>query len=241
MLRNYFADLELDTRASLDEVKRAYRRLARRFHPDLNPGDLYAEHSFKRITEAYDQLSETESLEKWRSLISPVNTETPKRWDVHALIPKAQIGLIVEDPRKRGEDLDIHLLVELPKDELIAAGHRAIEISVDEGCSNCRGSGGSSRSVQSTCKTCAGLGYRMIRRGAFRWKKTCDECIGKGYQVAEACASCQGYGKIQVQRKLELAVPQRLRDVEIQYPGLGHMSFDGKKRGDLWVNWKIKK
>lgn len=247
MIRNFFADLEIDSSAELEEVKLAYRRLARRFHPDLNPGDIYAEESFKKIKEAYDYLSDEQRLQKHRTEIqaqSSSQTLTYDRWARQS--PISNISSIYEDltsplTASVDEELDIHLIFEIHKDAAEKKKAR-IELQRKDQCKSCQGTGGSNKSVQMTCKKCAGLRYVLISRGAFRWKKTCDECSGKGYRVLSACPACDGYGKLTDTKSLDLALPDTVESGNaIQYAGQGHEAFDGKSRGDLWVTWKIKK
>lgn len=245
MIRDYFADLELGPDADLEDVKRAYRRLARRFHPDLNPGDLYAEESFKRIREAFDHLNSQSRILKVRKSLSIEQklSQSYSRWKREPQIGAYAVHRFVDQWKIQGstrpeESLDIHVMLNLD----LSQRTQALELVTEEVCSSCRGKGGTSRSIQQTCKNCAGLGYQLIRRGAFRWKKTCDNCRGMGVEILSACSSCQGYGKVSKRQTVHIPTP---KDWDGKSPsvfkGLGNQSFDGKTRGDLWVNWIKKK
>lgn len=244
MIRNYFADLELSPQASLEEIKKAYRRLVRRFHPDLNPKDIYAEESFKRIQEAYENLSSDDRINQIRKSLS-VTSSLPvaaKAWSrAHSFAGDAEAFV---DGRSSRQDERAPEHLDLSTEAFFEAGQRthALRIATDEICHDCRGVGGNSQSIQQTCKVCAGLGYQLIRRGAFRWKKTCESCRGRGYEVLSACKKCHGYGKISIIKEVHLPIP---KDADLSrpvvYPNLGHAAFDGKRRGTLWVTWREKK
>ena|GEM_PF-3602338 len=246
MIRNYFSDLELEITADAESVKKAYRRLARRFHPDLNPGDLYAEQSFKRIQEAFQNLRTEAQIRALRNVLEKrsMALSISSRWQRDSsgfhYVDETIEAESTRQKERRAEELDIRILVGLsPKEQKRKT--KEIELEIQEACPSCRGMGGGSHSVQHTCKLCAGMGYQLIRRGAFRWKKTCENCHGMGYEVAEACQQCLGYGKIQVKKRIQLALPSTIDPrLPVQYKGQGHGSFNGLNRGDLWVIWKQK-
>jgi molecular chaperone DnaJ len=249
LIRDYFADLELSPSSDLEEVKRAYRRLARRFHPDLNPGDSYAHESFQKIHEAYQYLLSDEQRDQLKVHLMgvhknfPQKTQLPTRWQREPQLQyPSEDGFLDEwnlKKNRRLEDLDIHLKVEVNAKKFPAK--QCLELTRSKVCRTCRGQGGVSQSVQVTCKGCAGLSYQLIRRGAFRWKKTCDDCSGKGYQVVGACSPCGGLGKVPVQESVELEIPKDLESGQaVRYSGLGQESYDGKTKGELWITWVLK-
>jgi len=240
LIRNYFADLELSPGVGLEEVKRAYRRLARRFHPDLNPGDFYAKESFRRIQEAYEFLSSEDRLAKLNVALEKFQKSDPNAWSKKPSFAPTESFLDEWEVKdgNRNDELDIHLLVEIPNSSLGQV--QKIEMQLETLCVDCKGRGGTSQSVKVTCKNCAGLAYQLIRRGAFRWKKTCQDCSGRGYAVIGACASCEGCGKIKGRATVDLAVPSKALESAVRYSNLGHFGFDGITRGDLWITWRIK-
>lgn len=243
MIRDFFADLELRHSATLEDVKQSYRRLARRFHPDLNPRDQYAAASFLRISEAYESLSTNELIERHRQDLSLVDdAEEITQWTrVPRLVVQEEKTWPGQSPspmERRKENLDLHVMISLTAEE-VRLGSKRVKIPVESQCPQCFGAGGDNSAVKRTCKTCAGLGYQTIRRGAFRWKKTCDSCVGKGFEVLRACPSCEGCGKIRVEEAFVLEVPRQMKEGRASiYKGKGHGSLDGKTRGDLWVNWR---
>lgn len=242
MIRNYFADLELEPSATPDEIKQAYRRLARRFHPDLNPMDSLAEASFKRIQEAYDFLSSKSRVVKLKQLLEQkrlLEGTQSKRWNASPVVPRSGKQFVYEwreektksrRVKLRTENLDIRIPVKRSSKEW-----EQIVYARDVPCVQCRGAGGVSRSVRETCKSCAGLGYHAINRGAMQWKKTCENCLGKGFEVLAPCSRCRGRGKIAERATIRINVPSR--PISICLKTYGHCGFDGKQKGDLWIDW----
>lgn len=248
MLRNYFADLELEVDASPTEIRRAFKRLARRFHPDVNPGDSLAVESFRRIKEAFDFLSDEAKASNLRSELKERFQRAEQefgRWDTFfGTRPRDREEFnqswIEEpsykeapDPNARGEELDLHLRVNHVGDL------DQLDYEYLLPCQDCRGQGGSSGAVTVTCKKCAGLGFQSIERGAFRWKKSCEGCKGRGYQVADPCGTCRGVGKVREHQRLRVAAPSGFTSEQgLRVKGYGHISYDGKQRGDLWLYLK---
>lgn len=253
MIRNYFADLELSIDATAEDIRRAYKRLARRFHPDLNPQDIRAESSFRRITEAYEYLSSATRIQKLKKILDLVPEEFTKKniqkWENLAIVPSNQNQFFeewAEEPSRKStkvkqrpeESLDLWVSLPIYKNDR-GVGKRAI-ISVDIPCPHCRGRGGQSRSVQVTCKKCGGLGNFLITRGAINWRKSCDDCHSKGYLVLGPCDQCSGKGKVSQKQLIEISIPPNADETRPLYvKGFGHKSFNGRKRGDLWVQLKV--
>lgn len=246
MQRDYLADLELDLDATPDDVKRSYRRLARKFHPDVNPGDFHAAESFRRIQEAFDFLEEASRMMSLKDALSRLKKRrrTKQKWSHLPICLKHRRHEWFEEPTHPGrtnvhvrEDLlDLHLEVE-SKEALNSLVIRALAP-----CENCRGKGGTAQAAVATCKTCAGLGYQAIERGAFRWKKSCDLCLGKGYVVEDGCSQCAGQGKIYHEKIMKIKTPKEWTGSEaLRVSGAGHVSYDGKTKGDLWIHQAKKK
>ncbi len=237
-MRDYFADLGLSPDASLEEIRKAYKQLARLFHPDVAPDRA---EEFATIQEAYDQLKSQTRIEKIRKKIGTNSRNENRlvaydRWSPKSSTRANALKATNPESPARVEKLDQRIIV------IVDLGKRSgqsqeVQWSVEEVCAHCRGSGGSSRSKRVRCKSCAGLGYKMISRGAsFRWKKTCEECHGQGAQVEEACKDCQAYGKTVRLQKRSFVIPKDLSKLEV-YEALGHESFDSKTRGRLYIQW----
>ena len=242
MIRNFFADLELEVGASLTEVRVAFKRLAKKFHPDLHPEDPVSEESFKRIKEAYEHLNSTTKIQKLKNRLSTIRAlenSSITKWKEPARLREIVPIRKKDDPitkSKRAENLDIHLSLQVSDRVIQKGGHERFQFVYEKPCPTCQGRGGSRKSVATTCKKCSGLGTYMISRGALRWKKTCEDCFGKGVQVLLPCTHCSGKGKISEHQSVEINIPEGV-DLNQQVPlkNLGHVSFDGNKRGDLWL------
>jgi len=250
MIRNYFSDLELSAEANIDDVRKAYRKLVRKFHPDLNPMDPYAEQSFSRIQEAYDYLNSMSRIAKLKKVLEPQikgNSRMVTRWGEASVLPRNSAEFIADWKEERTsyskkkfvrpkEDLDIHLAIHVPWTQSNPQPLAVFEYKFQRPCPYCRGVGGPSRSVKSTCKSCAGIGFNMIERGALHWKKTCDGCAGKGFVISTPCETCSGRGKISEAQNVKIKLSKKAdMSREFLLKEFGHYSFDGKERGDLWV------
>lgn len=235
MIRNYFADLELAHDASLQEVRAAYKRLAKKFHPDHHPNDPLAAESFRRIQEAYKHLNSAAKVIRLKNRLSSVkaleNSSVSKwkeRRSKNIPVPPAK--------EKRQEVLDIRLTLAVQERVIEGGGRERFQFVFEKPCPTCGGRGGSSKSVATTCKKCAGFGSYQISRGAMQWKKTCEPCFGKGVIVILPCATCSGKGKVAERQAVEIQIPQGI-DIhqEVCLKNLGHISFNGEKRGNLWL------
>lgn len=250
MVHNYFADLELSVEASVEEIRQAYRRLARRFHPDLNPMDMHAEESFKRVREAFDYLNSEDRAKKLRDkILKSGSVKKPEKWHGSVHFPKSPESFVndwTEEPSytnlrvQRKENLEVHVRVSMKSEELSRNCEKRIVVEYEKPCTRCLTKGRASRKVQETCKHCSGLGFLSIQRGALQWKKTCDDCRGCGTVRRTECQLCLGSRKIRDQEFIKLDITKA---VDISKPlifeGLGHVSFDGKRRGSLWVHLQV--
>jgi molecular chaperone DnaJ len=234
MIRNYFSDLELDHKADLDEVKAAYRRLAKLFHPDHQQDNPAAPDLFRKIQEAYDHLDTPTKISRLRgklSKIHEVEVSSITSWR------KEQTTAPGQPTRAKAKDhLDLHLTLSLSDRVLKKGGKERFQFVYEKPCQPCKGKGGVKNSVSVTCKKCAGLGSYQIARGNLQWRKTCELCYGKGHQVINPCPSCAGKGKVAERQAVEVKIPPEVDlHQEVCLKNLGHMSFDGHHRGDLWL------
>jgi molecular chaperone DnaJ len=248
MIRNYFSDLELPWTADDAEVKKAYRRLARKFHPDIHPDNPASTELFRVVQEAYEFLSSTNRANKLRKQLEELKVPKQKitdTWDEASRISrvnfkknltnawKKQVTSVRKKSTRIEEDLDIHLEIRRRS----AKSKEKIEFQYDRPCTKCHGAGGKANSVRLTCKFCAGKGVQLIVRGAYQWKKSCDPCDGKGFQVLGPCSVCQGKGKTPEMQILYFEWPEsKVSSKSLKFLGLGHCSFDGKRRGNVWLH-----
>jgi molecular chaperone DnaJ len=239
--------------ATLAEIKRAYRRLARRYHPDINPGDGHAVVRFRQITEAYETLSDPDRRQRYDlsggRIVEEVTTSSFgfEGFDFSVSVSGAQaptfgdlfaevFGQGVPTPASgptRGADL--HASVTLNFDDALRGAERRIALTRHEVCQSCGGSG-ALRTVESRCNHCHGAGTLRSTRGHMVFSKSCQQCGGTGRQRQLTCPACRGEG---VEAKVEsvvVHVPAGVADgARVRVPGKGHAGRNGAPSGDLHI------
>jgi len=242
--------LEIDRTASVIDVKRAFRKLARRLHPDINPGDRYAEERFKKITEAYEILSDP--LKRQFYDVNGFYTEgvlEPNReanWGFSfqgfSLNRAAEsdfseiFGHVRRAERRepqRGEDLEYPISIGFA--ESIQGRTARVGVGRMEACGNCNGSGRAPGSRESACATCAGTGKTTRTRGHLQFALTCSDCGGTGRSVIP-CSHCNGDGRLSRTEVIDVELPPGVTTgTRVRIPGKGHTGRFGGPAGDLYV------
>lgn len=225
-----------------EEIKRAYRRLAHRYHPDRNPGDRDAEERFKEVKAAYDILSDPERRARYDRF----------GWDDPAASASAgfeDLGTVFEDlfagifggssgGRARGEDLEVELEIEL--EEAVSGIAREISIPTREPCPSCQGTGAENAQLD-VCPTCGGLGRVRIAGGMFSIQQTCPHCRGRGRIPRRACGACGGAGRVIRERRIQVEIPAGVEDGDrLRLRGQGEAGHDGSRRGDLYLRIHVR-
>jgi molecular chaperone DnaJ len=256
--RDYYEILSVEKTASVDEIKRAYRRLAMKYHPDRNPDDKDAEAKFKECAEAYEVLSDTER----RAIYDRYGHEGLRSRPVHDFR-----SMNVEDIFSMFNDIfsgglggggfgvgarragvprgyDLETEVEITFEEVLAGTTRDVEFKRLDVCQTCDGSGAKPGSKPVTCTTCGGVG-QVIQTGLggmFRMQTTCPHCHGRGTVILDKCPDCRGTGRVSVKRKLSVKIPAGIHDGQaVRVQGEGEppppeLSAKGQGiRGDLHV------
>jgi len=250
--RDYYEVLGVAREASLDDIKKAYRRLAVRFHPDKNPDDPGAEEKFKEASEAYAVLSDPEKRSRYdRFGHQGLRGEGFSGFDPNAFGDFADIlgdlfGFSFGDifggggrrsarnVPARGRDLQYTLRLTL--EEAARGVERTIRIPRLEQCDRCSGSGSEPGSVPETCSTCRGAGQVMFRRGFLSVSQTCPQCGGAGRINANPCTGCSGTGHVEAQANLEVKVPAGVDNgMRLRLGGEGEGGSLGGPPGDLYV------
>jgi molecular chaperone DnaJ len=245
--------LDVGRSASLNEIKRAFRRLARRYHPDINPGDHQAEDLFKRITEAYEVLSdptkrqfydlngfysdgvlEEHHGESWkfsfRGFDFSRSSDSPFGDIFGHLFDRSSNSR--RDPIT-GEDLEHQVSVNF--DESMRGLKTSITVFREKGCGACKGSGRSAGSREIACRTCGGAGKTTRVKGHLQFVVTCSVCGGTG-QSFQSCEDCHGEGRIQGSETLEVVLPAGVATgSRVRVPGKGNAGRFGGPSGDLYV------
>ncbi|HEY5298924.1 MAG TPA: molecular chaperone DnaJ [Verrucomicrobiae bacterium] len=260
--RDYYEILEITREETAEGIKKSYRKLAVKYHPDKNPGDHSAEEKFKELSEAYEALSDPQKRSAYdqyghaafdprqraRGGNSGGGFHDP--FDIfREVFGGAAGGSIFEnlfggqqsDPSQpqRGDDLRFDLEISL--EEAALGCEREISVTKLDKCETCHGSGAESGSKLKTCATCGGRGQVLMSRGIFSIAQTCPQCKGAGQILEKPCKTCHGNGKHQRSSKIKLKIPPGV-DVgsRLRSSGNGEAGFRGGPSGDLYVVLHVK-
>lgn len=250
--RDYYEVLGVEKTAGDDELKKAYRKLAMKYHPDRNPGDKAAEEQFKEVSEAYEVLSD----EKKRAIYDQYGHDGLNRGagggggfggaggfadifgDVFADIFGGGGGGGRSGAR-RGADL--RYMMELTLEQAVFGATEKIRIPSWEECDACHGHGTADGKQPPTCSTCRGAGQVRVQQGFFVLQQTCPNCRGRGTAVSDPCKSCRGAGKTRREKTLEVKIPAGVDTGDrIRLTGEGEPGDAGAPNGDLYVQITVK-
>ncbi|HZS03691.1 MAG TPA: molecular chaperone DnaJ [Blastocatellia bacterium] len=251
--RDYYEVLGVSRKASDQELKSAYRKLAMQYHPDRNPGNKEAEEKFKEAAEAYGVLSNPEMRTRYDRLgHAGVGTSaaTGGAW------PGADFGGFEEilgdlfgdffgarsrarNGPQRGSDLRYDLEITL---EQAAAGYKTqITVPRLESCDSCKGSGAAPGTSPVTCNQCGGAGQIRFQQGFFSVSRTCSQCRGTGRMITNYCKTCRGAGLLEKEQTLEVKIPAGVdTGARLRISGEGEAGPQGGPRGDLYVFIHVK-
>lgn len=251
--RDFYEVLGVGRNASDDEIKKAYRKLAMKYHPDRNPGDSAAEEKFKEVKEAYEMLSDPQKRGAYDQYghagVDPNMGAGQQGFggfaeafgDIFGDIFNGQAGGRRAGPQVyRGADLRYSMEITL---EQAAHGHDTqIRVPGWESCEVCHGSGAKPGTSPQTCPTCGGAGQVRVSQGFFSIQQNCPKCHGTGKIIPEPCTHCHGAGKIKTTKTLEVKIPAGIDDgMRIRSSGNGEPGVNGGPPGDLYVEIHIKR
>jgi molecular chaperone DnaJ len=249
--RDYYEVLEVARNASEADIKKAFRRLAMKYHPDRNPGDAKAEARFKEIKLAYDILSDAQKRSAYDQF-GHAGVEAgaggfggPGGFgggsfqdifgDVFGDIFGGRGG-----GRRSGRGSDLRYDLSLTLEEAVVGKEVKIRIPTLVECQFCGGSGAKPGTKPKTCPTCSGSGQVRMQQGFFSIQQTCPQCRGKGHIIEEACPHCRGRGRLQEEKTLSVKVPPGVDTGDrIRLAGEGERSDSGGSPGDLYVQVQV--
>jgi len=240
--------------AQLEEIKRAYRRLARRYHPDINPGDRAAAVRFRVVADAYEILADPERRRQYdtngltATVVEGTATFGFEGFDFSvesASGPSAStfgdlFADVIHESVGRAADADVdgadlHASVSLSFEEAVRGTQASVPVARRNMCSGCGGAG-AVPVAETTCPACRGTGTLRSRRGHMVFAKTCERCVGSGRQRHTGCPACGGAGVVSGGEAVPVVIPPGIADGErLRLAGRGHAGIRGGRPGDLYV------
>ena len=258
--RDYYEVLGVDKKASADEIKRAYRRLALKYHPDKNPNDKDAEAKFKECAEAYEVLSDKDKRQRYDQYghdglrgagvhdYSHMNVQDIS--DMFGDMFGDLFGDMFGGGRRRSgrgqrpsRGYDLETAVELTLEEVAKGTEKTIEFTRQDTCTDCGGSGATKGKAPSRCPTCNGAGQvqRAGLGGFFQMVSTCPTCQGAGQVITDPCKKCRGSGQVPKKRTLSVKIPAGVHEGQgVRVAGEGEPGRLGGPRGDLYCYVRLK-
>lgn len=246
--RDYYEILGVAKGASQDEIKKSYRRLAMKYHPDRNTDDAEAEEKFKEAKEAYEVLKDEEK----RSAYDRFGHEGVRGGPAGGGFNAEGFGDIFGDVfgdifgggRRgasqvfRGADLGYELKLDLER--AVAGDSVTIDVPTQISCDECDGSGAQKGTDPTKCSTCAGVGQVRMQQGFFSIQQTCPACKGAGTVISDPCNKCHGRGRVSKTKTLNVKVPAGVDDGDrIRLSGEGEAGRNGGPPGDLYVEVRV--
>jgi len=253
---DYYKTLGVDKKASPEEIKKAYRKLARRWHPDRNAGDAKAEERFKEISQAYDVLGDPEKRKQYDSGSGPFATgagpgggfggfgnfdfDASSMGDILSNLfggagPAGGARRARTKPRvERGQDIEAEVSISF--DQAIQGAQVPLAVHMHATCTTCRGTGAKPGTTPSVCPRCEGRGIETQGQGMFSISQPCSRCGGSGTVIEDPCPTCHGSGAVRTLKRLRVNIPAGVREgSRIRLAGKGEAGRNGGPPGDLYL------
>ncbi|MGD9347049.1 MAG: molecular chaperone DnaJ [Candidatus Aminicenantes bacterium] len=258
MADDYYKILGVDKKATTSEIKKAYRKLARKYHPDLNPGDKTAEKKFKEIQEAYSVLSDPKKRSQYDQFgfvgDIPPGAQQQAYSNSFQGFDFTDFGSssfrdffenIFSGAQRRthpqvtkGEDL--HYRMKISFNDAIKGLQTRIQLTRMVACTVCGGKGYTQHSGQTICSVCKGSGQSQMQRGAMRFATVCQACGGTGVSPGAECSSCHGRGATQKTELINVRIPPGVdTGSKVRIPGKGNTGMNGGPYGDLYISIEV--
>ena len=253
--RDYYEVLGVQKSSSEQEIKKAYRRLAMKFHPDRNPDDANAEKRFKEASEAAEVLLDQEKRQAYDQFghaavdgssgaggfggFGGSGSFSSVFEDVFGDIFGGSSGASQRGGPSRGSDLRYVLTLDL--EEAVRGCNPNIKIPALVQCDECKGTGAKKGTSPIDCVQCGGLGQVSARQGIFSIQQTCPRCRGKGKIISDPCSSCRGQGRVEEQKTLSVKIPPGVDSGDrVRLSGQGEAGTNGGPSGDLYVQVEVR-
>ena len=252
--RDYYEILGVNKNSSEDEIKKAYRRLAKKYHPDLNPGDKESEQKFKEVNEAYDVLSDQSKRSKYDQF-GHAGTDPNYGAGGYSYYSESPFGSDIDlgdifgsffggfggartRPNSRVRGSDIEMTVNISFLEAAKGCTRKIAYERIESCDKCSGTGAKPGTSPKTCAACGGKGQIVMNQrtpfGIMQTSRTCERCGGTGKTIEIPCGRCGGQGRVRAKTEIEVNIPAGVSSKQIlNVAGKGNAGKNGAEPGDL--------
>lgn len=262
MAKDYYQTLGVERNATADEIKKAYRKLAVKYHPDKNPGDKEAEDKFKAVSQAYEVLSDKDKRAQYDQFGSDFfekggggrgsygggaggfsGFSDPR--DIFSQFFGGGAGgnFAFEDmfngggarsSARNGQDATVNVTITL--EDALLGTTKKLRVRKNEHCPDCGGSGAAPGTQPQTCPKCGGSGRVMMNQGFFQMPAACPQCQGSGKVIPNPCKRCNGSGRVRVEKEIQINIPPGVDNgSKLRVPGGGDAGVNGGAQGNLYV------
>ncbi len=250
---DYYKTLGVDKKATPEEIKKAYRKLARQYHPDRNPGDKKSEARFKEISQAHDVLGDPDKRKQYDSGSGPFATgagpgggfggfgnfdfDASTMGDILShLFGGSTSGRRVRTQPRSEKGADLEAEVSITFDQAVVGAQVPLQVPMHAPCPTCHGTGAKPGTAPAVCPRCEGRGIETQGQGMFSISQPCSRCGGAGTVIEDPCPTCQGAGAIRTVKRLRVNIPAGVRDgSRIRLAGKGEPGRNGGPPGDLYL------
>src|SRR5580704_6202904 len=250
---DYYKTLGVDKKATAEEIKKAYRKLARQYHPDRNPGDKQAEARFKEISQAHDVLGDPEKRKQYDSGsgafasgagpgggfggFGNFDFDGSSMGDILSnLFGGSTSGRRVRTKPRSERGADLEAEVSITFDQAVSGAQVPLQVPMHATCPTCHGTGAKPGTTPKVCPRCEGRGIETQGQGMFSISQPCSLCGGAGTVIEDPCPTCKGAGSIRTTKRYRVNIPAGVKDGgRIRLPGKGEPGRRGGPPGDLYV------
>ncbi|MCL2103552.1 MAG: molecular chaperone DnaJ [Kiritimatiellaeota bacterium] len=262
--RDYYEVLGVSKSVNADDLKKAYRKLAMQYHPDRNPDNKEAAEKFKEVCEAYEVLSDADKRQRYdqfghegvKSAFGPGGFDFGRDFThgqdidlqdiLGSFFQAGGFGNLfngggggrqrARDPNGPQRGGDLRFDIEIDFEEAVFGSERQVDLTVNDACEACKGSGAAEGSTREACKQCRGQGYVVAGNGFFQMRQACPICNGEGTIIRNPCRKCSGTGRVRAPRHIALKIPKGVETgSRLRIGGKGESGLRGGAHGDLYV------